>query len=292
MGPTNNNPKTPDQGQPSGLRNILRPAKGSSMDVEGYLNDHNTEFDKAVKDKNNKYSSQNLLKFADIRDGLVIMNDGSFRAVVQARSINYDLMSLAEQESVEYAYQSFLNSLYFNVQIMIRSRKLDMGSYLEKLTKIQSEADNMLLAYLMEDYIYFISDLVSQTNIMSKQFYIVIPYIPGQSDKTKEKNITGSSISKLFTKSKQGPLHIDEEHLEKSKVELRNRVQSVVNGLLQMGVASAPLSTAELIELFYNSYNPDTATRQTLLDIDSLSSPVVSKASGRARNTHLEEVKG
>ncbi len=263
--------------------------KKSTSGIDEYLNDHNAEFDNAVKDKKGVSSTQNLLKFAEIRDGLVIMNDGSFRAVVQAKSINYDLMSLAEQESVEYSYQNFLNSLYFNVQILVRSRKLDMGPYLEKLTKIQSETDNMLLAYMMEDYIYFISDLVTQTNIMSKNFYVVIPYIPGQDDKSKAKDPTSSAISKLFSSGRRvGPIKMDEEHLEKSKVELRNRVQSVVNGLLQMGVVSAPLSTSELIELFYNSYNPDTATRQTLLDMEALSSPVVDKSDNRAPKAHLE----
>ncbi|HRV76231.1 MAG TPA: hypothetical protein P5247_02530, partial [Candidatus Saccharimonadales bacterium] len=92
-----------------------------------------------------------------------------------------------------------------------------------------------------------------------------------------------------FKKESHGPIRMDEEKLEKSKVELRNRVQGVVNGLLQMGVTAAPLSTSELIELFYNYYNPDTATRQTLLDMESLSSPVVSKGEGSARQVHLEK---
>jgi hypothetical protein len=287
MNPPQNNQQDPNN--PKGFRGAFSmPGKGSS-DIDGYLNDHDAQFDKAVKDKSNKYSSQNLLKFAEIRDGLVIMNDGSFRAVIQAKSINYDLMSVGEQESVEFAYQSFLNSLYFNVQILVRSRKIDMGPYLEKLSKIRGETDNMLLGLLMEDYIYFISSLVSQTNIMSKQFYVVVPLTPGEDDRTKEKNVTTSSISKLFKKESNGPIRMNEEKLEKAKVELRNRVQSVVNGLLQMGVTGIPLSTSELIELYYNFYNPDTATRQTLLDMESLSAPVVSKGEGTARKVHLEK---
>jgi hypothetical protein len=289
MNPQQNNQQNPNI--PNGIKGAFKlPGSGKgSSDIDSYLNDHDAQFDKAVKDKTNKYSSQNLLKFAEIRDGLVIMNDGSFRAVIQAKSINYDLMSIGEQESVEYAYQSFLNSLYFNVQILVRSRKIDMGPYLEKLSKIRGETDNMLLGLLMEDYIYFISTLVSQTNIMSKQFYIVVPLVPGEDDRTKEKNITASSISKLFKKESNGPIRMNEEKLEKAKVELRNRVQSVVNGLLQMGVTGVPLSTSELIELHYNFYNPDTATRQTLLDMESLSAPVVSKGDGAARKVHLEK---
>jgi hypothetical protein len=287
MNPSQDNQQS---GGINGFKNIIGGAsKKVPSDIDAYLNDHDAQFDKAVKDKSNKYSSQNLLKFAEIRDGLVIMNDGSFRAVVKAKSINYDLMSIGEQESVEYAYQSFLNSLYFNVQILVRSRKIDMGPYLERLTKIRGETDNMLLGLLMEDYIYFISDLVSQTNIMSKEFYVVIPLVPGEDDKTKEKNVTTSAFTKLFKKESNGPIRMNEEALEKAKVELRNRVQSVVNGLLQMGVSGVPLSTSELIELYYNCYNPDTATRQTISDIESLSAPVVSKGEGMARKVHLEK---
>ena len=279
------------QNQPNAQQAAPQDGRGSRKQggIDAYLVDQDAKFDKTLKDKANKFSSQNVLNFAEIRDGLVIMNDGSFRAVVRAHSVNYDLMSLPEQENVEFAYQSFLNSLYFTVQILVRSRKIDMGPYLQKLSKIRGETDNMLLGLLMEDYIYFISELVAQTNIMSKNFYVVVPLIGEQTDQTKEKNATSTAFSKLFKRRNTGVVTMNEEKLEKAKVELRNRVQSVVNGLLQMGVSAAPLSTSELIELYYNAYNPDTATRQTLLDLDSLSSPVIAKGEGGARKTHLEE---
>src|SRR5690606_31232602 len=126
----------------------------------------------------NPNSTQNTLQIAEIRDGIVIMNDGSFRSVLMMRSINFDLMSPQERESVEYAYQGFLNSLYFPIQILARSRKVDLRPYLEKLDRIRSEHDNMLLALLMEDYIEFMNNISMQTNIMDKQFYIVIPFFP------------------------------------------------------------------------------------------------------------------
>ncbi len=235
-------------------------------------------------------STQNSLEIAAIRDGIVIMKDGSFRSVVMAKSINFDLMSINEQEAVEYAYQGFLNSLYFDVQIFIRSRKIDMRPYLEKLSKVRTEMDNMLLGMLMEDYIYFIDDLVQQTNIMSKEFFVVIPYT-SQVDAGK----AIESSKKLFGGllgggNKAGVVTIDEESLSKAKTELRNRVQNVANGLLQMGVQAIPLDTQELIELYYNAYNPDTATRQTLKQIDQLNVPVVTKGEGRAPTPNLGEV--
>ncbi len=134
-------------------------------------------------------STQNTLQIAEIRDGIVIMNDGSFRSVIMAKSINFDLMSSQEQEAVEYSYQGFLNSLYFPVQIFIRSQKVDLQPYLDKLDKIRTEHDNMLLALLMEDYIDYMDQLSQQTNIMDKKFYIVVPYFPTPAD-TKRRSPT------------------------------------------------------------------------------------------------------
>jgi type IV secretory pathway VirB4 component len=232
-------------------------------------------------------STQSSLPFAEIRDGIIIMNDGSFRAVVRAESINFDLMSAQEQEAVEYAYQSFLNSLYFQTQIFIKSRKIDMRPYLERLSKIRTEMDNLLLAMLMEDYIYFISDLVDQTNIMSKEFYVTVPFYPDESIQ-KAVEQTKSAVSNLLNRdSGSRQVVINEQDLEKAKTELKNRVQSVVNGLIQVGINSSPLSTQELIQLMYNTYNPDTASRQTLGDLKELQSPLVTKGEGSVVQDHL-----
>lgn len=234
----------------------------------------------------NQNSTQNSLEIAAVRDGIVIMNDGSFRSVVMAKSINFDLMSQGEQEAVEYSYQSFLNSLYFDVQILIRSRKIDMGPYLERLSKVRTDMDNMLLGMLMEDYIFFIDDLVQQTNIMSKEFYIVVPYF-GQVDAAKALESSKKLFSGLLGGDKKAVVTVDESALEKAKTELTNRVQNVINGLLQMGVQAIPLDTQELIELYYNAYNPDTATRQTLKQADQLTVPLVTKGEGYAPKPSL-----
>src|ERR1700740_1509909 len=100
----------------------------------------------------NPNSTQNALQISEIRDGIVIMNDGSFRAVIMCKSINFDLMSPQEREAVEFSYQGFLNSLYFPIQIFIRSQKVDLRPYLERMDKIRVGQDNMLLGLLMEDY--------------------------------------------------------------------------------------------------------------------------------------------
>lgn len=249
---------------------------------------------KAAKIKVNPTSTQNMLQIAEIRDGIVIMSDGSFRSVVMLKSINFDLMSPQEREGVESGYQAFLNSLYFPIQIFVRSQKVDIRPYIEKLDKIRSEHDNMLLALMMEDYILYISELATQTNIMDKTFYIVIPFfakVDVQRAITQSKNFF-SGLTGLFNKQGREHVVVNEKELEDAKVELRNRVQSVLGGLLQCGVPGVPLDTQELIELYYDFYNPDTATRQQLKNFNDLTVPVVTKGVGQAPQPHLDRELG
>jgi hypothetical protein len=243
----------------------------------------------ALPPRTNPNSTQNSLQIAEIRDGIVIMSDGSFRCVVMVKSINFDLMSPQEQESVEYAYQGFLNSLYFPLQIFVRSQKVDLQPYIEKLDKIRTEHDNMLLALLMDDYIGYIDALAQQTNIMDKKFYLVIPFFPTvdvQKALTQSKNFF-NGLTALFN-TREDHVVINEGDLEKAKSELRNRVQAVLGGLQQCGIQGLPLDTQELIELYYDTYNPDTATRQQLKNFDSLTADVITKGQGVAQQAHLQ----
>lgn len=239
--------------------------------------------------KSNPNSTQNALQIAEIRDGIVIMNDGTFRCVLMVKSINFDLMSPQEREAVEYSYQGFLNSLYFDIQIFLRSQKVDIKPYLERLEKIKSEHDNMLLSLLMEDYIGFIEDIAQQTNIMDKKFYVVIPFDPRpetQKIGAESKNFF-TGILNLFSSS-ETKVVVTEQALNKAKDELRNRVQAVLSGLQQCGIQGLPLDTQELIELYYDTYNPDTATRQQLKNFNDLTAPVVTKGAGMAPQPNLE----
>ena len=240
--------------------------------------------------KVNANSTQNHLQIAEIRDGIVIMNDGSFRSVIMLKSINFDLMSPTEKEAVEFSYQGFLNSLYFPVQIFVRSQKIDIRPYLEKLDKIRSEHDNMLLALLMDDYLDFIDQLAAQTNIMDKHFYVIIPFFPKiekQRSYTSSKNLL-DGVMGMFS-SGQTHVVVNEADLEEAKTELRNRVQAVLNGLMQCGVQGLPLDTQELIELYYDTYNPDTATRQQLKNFNDISTPVITKGQGQAPQPNLDK---
>jgi hypothetical protein len=223
----------------------------------------------------NPNSTQNALQISEIRDGVVIMSDGSFRAVVMCHSINFDLMSPQEREAVEFSYQGFLNSLYFPVQIFIRSK----------------EQDNMLLGLLMEDYIAFLADIAQQTNIMDKKFYLVVKFPDTEQDVRKALKQSASfftGMAELLSPSKQAHVVIDESTLEKAKTELRNRIQAVMQGLAQCGIQSLPLDTEELIELYYDAYNPDTATRQQIKNFKDLTAPIVTKGEGSASQPQLD----
>lgn len=245
----------------------------------------------SVAPPSNQNSTQNSLLISEIRDGIVIMNDGTFRAVVMCKSINFDLMSPQEQEGVEYSYQGFLNSLYFPIQIFVRSQKVDLRPYIEKLDKIRGEHDNMLLALLMEDYISFLADIAQHTNIMDKRFYVVISYPdPDENLRSMVRQSTGffSGFSDIFNK-KEHKVVINETVLETAKTELRNRVQAVLQGLRQCGVQGLPLDTQELIELYYDVYNPDTATRQQLKDFSHLEAPYITKGEGPAPQPTLNK---
>lgn len=230
-------------------------------------------------------STQNALKFSELRDDMVIMGDGTFRAVVAAQSINFDLMSAREREGIEISYQDFLNALTFPIQIYIRSERVDIGPYLNKLSQVRMHQDNMLLGVLMDDYINFINALSREANIMDKSFFVVIPYQIGE-DKQKlgDSSSNKGIFAKIFSNDDaRMRIKIPADQYDKAKDELNTRVTNVISGLLQCGVKSVRLKTKELGELYYNIYNPDTALREPIGDFRQYTSDVVAKGEGQAK---------
>ena len=231
------------------------------------------------KKQSGPISTQNTLLFSEMRENMIIMNDGSFRAIVKCMSINFDLMSVREREGVEYSYQNFINSLYFPVQVLIRSRKVDIGPYLDRLAEIRRNQDNMLLNVLMDDYMEFIDVLAQEANIMDKTFYVVVPYYPAGDQNVIKQQAKGLFDSFFGGKKDIAVTKIDQMTYVKAKDEIKNRVDSVMSGLFQMGVKSRQLNTKELGELFYSSYNPDTSSREPIgaIDPSSLTTTYVRK---------------
>ncbi len=224
----------------------------------------------------NPNSTQNTLQISEVRENMAIMRDGSFRAIVACKSINFDLMSSREREGVEYSYQNFLNSLYFPVQIFIRSQRVDIGPYIDRLVDMRRNQDNMLLGVLMDDYINFIDALAQEANIMDKSFFIVVPYYPS-GDLSDLRDQAKGFFGKIFSKPSNETIKIDEAAYQKAREEIKNRVDAVMSGLFQMGVKSVQLNTKELGELYYNMYNPDTAVREPLGDFETITSTYVKK---------------
>lgn len=253
MPPNNQVPSQPIPGQPNSGPNIS-----------------------ATQKPRNPNSTQNSLLLSEIRDNMVIMADGSFRAVVSCKSINFDLMSNREREGVEYSYQNFLNALNHPVQILIRSQRIDIGPYIDRLVQIRRSQDNMLLNVLMDDYINFIDILSQEANIMDKSFFIVVPFYP-QGDISNFIEQGKGFFDKIFAKPKNTVTKIDSFTYEKAKTEIKNRVDGIIAGLFQIGIQSVQLNTKELGELYYNFYNPDTAVREPLGNFDNVTSVFVKK---------------
>lgn len=234
----------------------------------------------AQKDKQ-PISTQQSLLFSEMRENMIIMADGSFRAIIACESINFDLMSSRERDGVEYSYQNFINSLTFPVQILIRSRRVDIGPYLDRLSHMRRSQDNMLLGVLMDDYINFIDILSQEANVMDKSFYIVVPYYPAGNVNDLKQQATGFFDS-VFKADKKQTVKINQNTYDKAKDEIKNRIDTVMSGLFQMGVKSRQLNTKQLGELFYTVYNPETAPLEPMSNPEDLTATFIRKGDGEA----------
>ncbi len=194
-------------------------------------------------------SSQEFVAVKEIRDGVAILENGQMRMVLMASSLNFSLKSAEEQEAIITQYQDFLNSLDFSLQFFIESRRLNIEPYLESLREAEKKQVNELLKIQSREYIEFVKNFVSLTQTVSKTFYIVVPFSP--SVFTGPKGIFGKFFGGKTQKSSS-----KENNFEEYKSQLVQRSDSVIQGLARTGVRAVLLNTEELIELFYNLYNP------------------------------------
>lgn len=210
--------------------------------------------------------SQDLIPIEEIRDGVVILNDGTMRVVLLVSSINFALKSEDEQNAIVYAYQDFLNALDFPLQITISSRKMDITPYLEQIKALREKQMNELLRLQMDEYIAFIDELVKGSNIMTKTFFVTIPFSVTQSRK--------EGFLARLTKGARGAVKkgrkISDQEFEHSRTQLYQRAEQVASGLRGLGLRIVPLNTQELLELYYNMYNPSTSRNQRLREVGQL----------------------
>lgn len=203
-------------------------------------------------------ASQEFLELQDIREGILILKNNDVRGVLMVSSINFALMSDEDQSVVIYAFQNFLNSLDFSCQIVIQSRKINITPYIDSLRILEAGQTNELLRIQTTSYIEFIKELVHGDAVMTKNFYVVVPYslmaVLGMGAITKQ-----FDISKLFSSNKNENSKMKDEDFEKCKNQLWQRMEFLAMGLKRCGLDSVPLTTPELIELFWSTHHPDQA---------------------------------
>ncbi len=212
-----------------------------------------------------RVSTQQYIDIAEIHDSTVVMKDNTLVVVLLASSINFALKSEEEQNAIIQGYMSFINSISFPVQILIQSRTLDISKYLEEMKSKEKEQTNELLKIQIREYRKYVADLVEMGDIVSKRFYVVIPYNPQEGEKKQGK------VGKLFNSFKAvKTIGLKKEQFLKYKQEIDRRVNVVQGGLSSMMINSQLLDTQGLIELYYNTYNPEVAKRQKMTDVGKL----------------------
>jgi hypothetical protein len=207
--------------------------------------------------KNKKVSTQKYLPIDEIRDGVAVLKDGGLRTVLMVNAINFNLKSRDEQEALLNNYQNFINSLDFPIQILVQSRTLDLDKYLKELRTKSGEQNNDLLRSQTSDYIDFVTELIGVANIMSKTFYVVVPY-------------RATPISRGFWSLFKGGGKPNKKQFAQGKEELTSRTQLISSGLASLGLNNIQLNTQEVIELLYSSYNMDISRRQKLFSVSNV----------------------
>jgi type IV secretory pathway VirB4 component len=206
-------------------------------------------------------NSQDFVPIKEIRDGVVVLKDESLRGIVLTSSVNFALKSADEQNAIIYQFQNFLNSINFTIQIFAQSRRLDIRPYIALLEKVRREQEIDLLQIQTKEYIEFIKSFTESVNIMTKSFFIVIPYEPAIIKSKK------SALSSFLGRSEEATRE-RKESFEENRTQLLQRMEVVMAGLTRMGVRAIPLGTEEVVELYYKLFNPgDTEKPINLTDV-------------------------
>ncbi|MDO8515884.1 MAG: hypothetical protein Q7S28_01390 [bacterium] len=213
-------------------------------------------------------NTQDLVDLSEIRDKTVIMKDGSLRQVLMVSGINFSLKSEEEQNLITAAYQNFLNTVEFSLQIIIHSRKINIQKYLDDLgNRLEAEVSPILQNQIAE-YREFIGKFVTENAIMEKTFFVVVPWFPHSlMPKTSLSGMPFGKKSSAETEKKEEEIKAD---LENSLGQLRQRVSQVTDGLGTIGLEAILLNDEQLIELFYNFYNPETVEKENIMVPDQL----------------------
>ena len=203
----------------------------------------------------NAKASQDFVKIKEIRDGIVLLKDGGLRAILMASSINFALKSEDNQTAIISQFQNFLNSLDFSVEIIVQSRRFDIKPYIAFLEEREKGQKNELLKLQTREYIGFVKKFTEGTNIMNKTFFIVVPYSPA----IVQLSAGGGGVTMKIRASLGARSAISEtapKGFEENRPQLEQRVSVVEQGLIRTGVRVAQLGTEEIVDVFYQLFNP------------------------------------
>lgn len=199
-----------------------------------------------------KAPTQDFLPIKEIKQGIITLKDKSLRGILLTSSINFDLKSNEEQDSIIFQFQDFINSLDFSLEIIVQSKRLNITGYLEKLKKMEEEQENELLRTQTAGYRNFIKELISRSSIMSKTFLVIVPFYPFDTKlSNKKKGLFGKSGDSTFT--------LTEERFKRARSQLLQRMEFISLGLKRCDLQCSPLGSVELIELFWSVYHPEQA---------------------------------
>ena len=202
-------------------------------------------------------ASQKFVPVKEIRNGVIVLKDGGYRGALICSSINFGLKSSDEQRAIIEGFQNFLNTLDFSIQIIVNSRKMDLRPYLSLLEEKMPEQKTELLRIQLREYIEFVGSFADQANIMTKSFYIIVPYAP---------HIDVAGAASGFFSHQKPDASAAETSFEEDRAQLEQRMALVSDGLAGTGVRAVPLGTEELIELLYRSFNPGELENPIRLD--------------------------
>jgi type IV secretory pathway VirB4 component len=216
-----------------------------------------------IETKQNAGNSLDLVNIKEIRDGVVIMNDGSMHQVIMVGGVNFALKSETEQNIIIQTYQDFINGISFPLQIIIHSRKVNIDAYIENLKKREAEETSPILKNQIEEYINFIQGFVLKNAIMEKIFFIAIPFYP--TNIVPKNTSVFSFLGKKNNKEEADKNTQNEEDTFKNNlIQLSERTNQILSGISSVGLDAEILTNDQLIELFYNFYNPQTIERKTV----------------------------
>ena len=199
-------------------------------------------------------ASQEFVPIKEVRDGVIVLKDGGFRAILMTSSLNFALKSEDNQNAIILQFQNFLNSLDFSVQLFIQSRKLDIRPYIALLEECYKSQTTELMKVQTREYIDFVKSFTESANIMTKTFFVVVPYASAPlSPKGGVANLATNVLSRKEALDKRQE---KQDTFEENRSQLLQRMSVVEQGLVRCGIRAVQLGTEEAVELFYKIFNP------------------------------------